>query len=332
MAIHHKFGSAGSLLLVGFMFSLQSWLPRDAEAQLVGSTTVTDLVVEGRVEKVFQSGDEILVQVLVQRSEAPRLVSAGSVRYPAPGEYVYVHSDDSGRLRQRVSTPRPGTEIRAFLNAGKSGQWEAASSQWYQESPSGAEGGFARGSTTDADGTLGVTTEKVPLGRTAALKVISVRPNSAAANAGVEPGDILVEANRKPVGSQRELDEAYRNSRDQFSLTVRDVRSSRDVLVNVDPYSGQPGPEMRRGRRSLGVTGKLAFYQGEPAVEVTEVASGSPADRAGIAPGDLILEADGKPVESPESLDAMMEKSRGVVGLKVANPKNRQERTIRVAL
>jgi S1-C subfamily serine protease len=218
------------------------------------------------------------------------------------------------------------------LNAGKSGQWEAGDSKWYQEISSGDEGGLAKRSTEDGDGALGVTTERVSLGRTTALKVTRVRPNSAAATAGVEPGDILVEANRRPVSSQRELDDLYRSSRDQFSLTVRDVRSARDVLVNVDPYSGQPGPEVRRGRRSLGVTGKLAFYQGEPAVEVTEVASGSPADRAGIAPGDLILEADGKTVESAESLDAITEKSRGVLGLKVADPKSRQERTIRVAL
>lgn len=332
MAINHKFNYSGSLLLVCLVFASQSWLTRDAAAQRASSTPVSDLVVHGRVEKVYQSGDEALVQILVQRSEAPQLVSDGSIRYPAPGEFVYVHSEDSGRFRQQVATPRPGTELRAFLSAGKSGQWEAAGSQWYRESPSGAEGGSARGSTSDAEGNLGVTTERVPLGRTTALKVINVRPNSAAANAGVEPGDIVVEANRKPVGSQRELDDAFRNSRDQFSLTVRDVRSSRDVLVKVEPYSGQPGPAINTGPQSLGIMGKLAFYQGEPALEVTEVAPRSPADRAGMNVGDLILEANGNPVKSAENLEAAARETRGVLGLKVADPKTRRERTLRVSM
>ena len=332
MALNHQSRYAGSMLLVCVTLTLQSWLPRAALAQQVGYTTATDLVVDGRVEKVFRSGDEVLVQILVQRSEAPQLMSAGSGRYPAPGEYLYVHSADSGRSERGLGAPGAGVMIRAFLKAGKFGQWEAAGSAWYQENPSRDEGGLAKRPAADGDEALGVNSERVLLGRTSALKVLRVRPNSPAAKAGVEPGDILVEANRMPVDSQQELDDLYRRSRDQFSLTVRDVRSGRDVLVKVDPYAGQPGPAMRRGPRSLGVTSKLAFYKGEAAVEVVEVAKGSPADRAGIVPGDLILEADGKPVESPDGLDAMARAAGGVLGLKVVDPKLRRERTVRVAL
>jgi serine protease Do len=41
-------------------------------------------------------------------------------------------------------------------------------------------------------------------------------------------------------------------------------------------------------------------------VEVVEVVSGSPADRGGVREGDLILEVDGRPVESAADLQRMM--------------------------
>jgi S1-C subfamily serine protease len=41
-------------------------------------------------------------------------------------------------------------------------------------------------------------------------------------------------------------------------------------------------------------------------VEVVEVVSGSPADRAGVREGDLIVEVDGRAVESAADLQRMM--------------------------
>jgi hypothetical protein len=79
---------------------------------------------------------------------------------------------------------------------------------------------------------------------------------------GVEPRDVVVEADRMPVDSQQELDKVYRRSRDRFSITVRDFRTGRDVLVKVEAYAGKQDPEMRSGPRSLGVTSKLVFCGG----------------------------------------------------------------------
>jgi S1-C subfamily serine protease len=41
-------------------------------------------------------------------------------------------------------------------------------------------------------------------------------------------------------------------------------------------------------------------------VEVVEVVSGSPAERAGIRPGDLVLEVDGRATQSAADLQRMM--------------------------
>jgi S1-C subfamily serine protease len=51
------------------------------------------------------------------------------------------------------------------------------------------------------------------------------------------------------------------------------------------------------------------------AVEVIEVIGGSPADRAGVREGDLVLEADGRPVQSATDLQRMM--SADLIGREV---------------
>ena len=43
-------------------------------------------------------------------------------------------------------------------------------------------------------------------------------------------------------------------------------------------------------------------YSGNSGIAVQQVFSGSPADQAGIQPGDVILQADGKPFDSVKAL------------------------------
>jgi S1-C subfamily serine protease len=54
----------------------------------------------------------------------------------------------------------------------------------------------------------------------------------------------------------------------------------------------------------------------EAGVEVVEVVSGSPADRAGLKPEDLILDVDGEPVDSARDLQRLM--AGEVIGRRVA--------------
>ena len=186
------------------------------------------------------------------------------------------------------------------------------------------------------DRVLGLSTERVSLGRESALKVVSVTPNSPAANAGIEPGDILVKANGIALESDRQLAQSYRESGGQFALTVRDVRSGRDVLVNIESDAAVPNSDpsidLNMKAKPLGVTTALAFYGGEPVLKVTEVASGSPAERAGITIGLLILKANGQPTSSEEKLREAERGSRGRLELQVVDPSDRRERTVRVTL
>jgi S1-C subfamily serine protease len=49
--------------------------------------------------------------------------------------------------------------------------------------------------------------------------------------------------------------------------------------------------------------GALGLRRG---LEVVEVVGGSPADAAGLRPGDIIIEVDGRPIESPRDLQRLM--------------------------
>jgi membrane-associated protease RseP (regulator of RpoE activity) len=300
-----------------------------------------DLTIDGRVTSVFQNGEQYLLQILVQRSEVPSVSVTGGTRYPAPGEYAYVHvaaqAPGIGRISGRASDiaiPQPQTRIRAFLSIGEAGQWNAVGKDWYEEDPAQIGDRFGRDTRNpSADEPLGIASERVTMGREAALKVTRVVPDSPAAKAGIEPGDILVKANDTALTSQDRLTAAVRENRGQLAITVRDVRTGRDVRVEVKSESYPPIPgASANNMKPLGVKTELAFYGGEAVLKVTSVDPDSPAQRAGIEVGLLILQANGKPVAKPEQLTEAERQSRGRLELKVVDPTDRREQVIQIAL
>ena len=80
---------------------------------------------------------------------------------------------------------------------------------------------------------LGAVTELVFYDVDPAVKVTEVEPGSAAALAGLESGDVIVEANGSPVLHPKELDEIVRNSGATLKLTVVDPRSRQKSTVDV---------------------------------------------------------------------------------------------------
>ena len=77
-------------------------------------------------------------------------------------------------------------------------------------------------------------------------------------------------------------------------------------------------PQARRHRRA------------EAAVEVVEVVAGSPAERAGVRPEDLILEVDGAPVAGVDDLQRLMVAER--IGATVPLTVLRGDRTVELTL
>jgi S1-C subfamily serine protease len=329
-----KWRIRGILLLVGVVLcATQSAMAQRRDRPLQANA---NLIVQGRVEQVYQSrsSQEYLVQILVQTSEAVSLQGAGGgAVFPAPGQYVYVHvntsSFDTDRLpsaAEALPVPQPQSNIRAYLQIGDRNRWEANSAGWYQDAAARPDTGDV---TTGS--TIGVVVERVRLGSQSGLKVVRVVPNSPAATAGIEVGDVLVAADGRSVDSEDQLQAAFRSSGGSLQLTVRDVRSGREASVMVRSAAGtgmRPGASP--AARPLGVTTQLAFYGEDAVVKVTAVEPDSPAQRAGITPGLLILTANGQRVESPDALRNIERSSTGSLTLRVVNPENRRETTVEV--
>ena len=167
-----------------------------------------------------------------------------------------------------------------------------------------------------------------------ALKVTSVTPNSPAAKAGIEVGDVLVTANGADLSSPAELAEQVRSSGDTLKLTVRDIRTDKNVPVEVE--LGERGAVMldpvRTANRSSGLKTEVAFFGGKAVLKVTNVADGSPAERAGVREDLLILSANGNPVEKPENLVSSERNSQGMLELKLVDPRSRTESTVQLDL
>jgi serine protease Do len=133
--------------------------------------------------------------------------------------------------------------------------------------------------------------------------VESVEPKGPAARAGVEPGDVIVEYDGKPVRSSDELVQMVVNSRTGSQTSVKAIRDKQPMTFDVRIEPLEFADERRDGAPqnagegfgiSLGaVTPQIARQLQLPpgvGVVVMEVAPRSAAARAGLAPGDVILE------------------------------------------
>jgi serine protease Do len=179
----------------------------------------------------------------------------------------------------------------------------------------------------------------VTVGSRTAMRVVEVDPESPAGKAGLEKGDVIVAANGAPVTGVEQLAAALRKSGPQLELVVRDTRTGRDVPVTVQlggpeaPAAPVPLPTPAPGRRNdLGVVTELAFFDAEAAVKVTEVAANSPAAAAGIEVGDIIVEANGKPVLHPNELTEAVRASGANLTLIVVDPRQRKRTPVQVNL
>jgi S1-C subfamily serine protease len=188
---------------------------------------------------------------------------------------------------------------------------------------------------------LGLSAEEVRLGNRSALKVTRVTPDGLGAKAGVEVGDVIVAANGIPTTGPEQLVSALRKSSSKLVLTIRDSRTNKDVDVEIPLGPARPNapapantgvPVPGTNPNALGVVTELAFHENEFAVSITEVADGSPAAKAGLKPGLLITEANGKPVLHPNELNDAVRNSGGRLKLTVVEPNSGRSANVNLDL
>lgn len=162
--------------------------------------------------------------------------------------------------------------------------------------------------------------------------ISEVVEGSPAARAGLQPGDVVVKVDGEAVptaGRLRNRIAALGAGRSVELTVVRDgvqkklkaeleekARESAAPEAAETPKGAPAGVRLQpltdQIRRQLGLSERI-----EQGVVVAQVQPGSPAARAGLQPGDVVLSVDRAPVSSPEEFRSRYEKGGGSVLLRV---------------
>jgi serine protease Do len=152
--------------------------------------------------------------------------------------------------------------------------------------------------------------------------VEGVVERSPADQAGMRPGDLIVEFNEKPVANPRQFRLMVAQTRPGTEVNLKVLRNGREQSFTVvlqempsDLRAQAPSPQGSGGdpvfdgveftdlnnrlRREFGIPGNVqgAF--------VVQIAKGTPAFEAGLHPGHVIIEFERHPVRSVQDLQAL---------------------------
>ena len=151
--------------------------------------------------------------------------------------------------------------------------------------------------------------------------IADVAEGGPAARAGLHPGDVITSINGKPIASATDVVDTVSAQSIGATVAVKVVREGKaeDVRVTVGELPS-PASEVAveeggsSGMALQTVTPELAQSLGLPAATrgaaVTDVSNGSPAARAGVQPGDVVVEVDRRPVATAEAAATAVQQPR----------------------
>jgi serine protease Do len=194
-----------------------------------------------------------------------------------------------------------------------------------------------------ARGWLGVAIQSVDRDLAAAMKLDSaqgvlisdVTPNSPAARAGLQRGDVILALDGKAMSDSSQLRNHVAATGPGSKVALDLVRNGKKLRVDVS-LGTLPNSQVARAESSIGddegllagvtvanLTPQLRMRFDVPdevqsGVLVTQVSPASRAHRAGLRPGDVIVEFDRQPVDSVDKLDALDDKARSAALLLVS--------------
>ena len=172
-------------------------------------------------------------------------------------------------------------------------------------------------------GYIGVVVQPITpeLGKLFGLKdesgalVTEVTPNSPAAKAGLDRGDVITELNGRNIADPRELRLAVSAMPADANVSLKYLRNveERTAQLQLEESPNDKGSFAQRGRSgpTSGILGGVAVADITDALRqqynlpsdvtgavITSVQPDSPADRAGLSEGDVIRSVDQRPVQS----------------------------------
>lgn len=183
--------------------------------------------------------------------------------------------------------------------------------------------------------------------------ISDVVKDSPADECGLKKGDVIVEIDNKPVGRVREVIRLIREHEAGDRVTLKILRDSTPITVEaaVVERKDLDLPKMKRltrkvreilpvfggylGVRVEPISRSLGDYFGvkeKEGVLVVEVIDDTPAEEAGLEPGDVIMEINGKKVSDPKSLRRTISKYEPGDSVEIKYKRKNRTRTVWVEL
>ena len=146
--------------------------------------------------------------------------------------------------------------------------------------------------------------------------VNEVQPDSAADKAGIKAGDIIVSVNGRKIRSFQELRAKISTLGAGAKITLGLIRDGDSKTVKVTLGEAKQVQEKGAGTLHPMLQG-AALKDTRKGVEITEVASGSPAAAAGLEKGDVIIGINRNSIRNLKQLRKALKNREGQVALKL---------------
>jgi serine protease Do len=154
-----------------------------------------------------------------------------------------------------------------------------------------------------------------------------VSPKSPAAGAGLQRGDIILRVNDRPVADSAHLRNLIAETPAGTAVTLTLFRDGKEQRIRVtmgeqpaERTASREGPAPAEPAHALGVAvidptpellRRLDLPSGARGALVREVQPGSPAQEAGLRPGDLIQEVNRRPIRSAREFGETVRQQQG---------------------
>ena len=177
--------------------------------------------------------------------------------------------------------------------------------------------------------------------------VAAISPDSPAAKAGIQPGDVLTGIDNRPIANPRELAQVVADHKPGQTAAFAIVRDGAprtlDVTLTAIPDDQQTADAGDRTNRQASIGLALAplspdvrqqfdIPQNQRGAVIAGVQPGSPAEQAGLRQGDLVVGVGTKPVNNPsEATQAIRAATKDGKGVALRIMREGQSRFVSIA-